>query len=599
MRAALAAGYTRQALAEWATLRCSLIGALIPAAVVAAAAIEHAPSGGGTEGRGAAGMALFGALLAAWGLEDLARQLPALLDECARLSAAARALPPCVAPAAGEEEWEDDFSSGAFTPPRRESTPSEAFVTAPSSPAGTRSRSPSGASGASGAAGAAGAARGSSVSCSFGQFFAGPREVLALERLQTRAVFPAGEAAGGCGAGAGGELGEASPVEEEEVGLGVTFRAAEGTWVGVVGAARSGKSCLVDAITGTLQSRGGGTVWLDGEDCAKVPHAEVVSKVAVAEQRPFVFHASLRFNIDPIGEAQGDWEIWAALEQALFASTVKACPGKLDTILRGTAFRWLPGSTPGLRLTPRERALLGLARAMFKVHVRRSRLLILDGTLDALSPADRARLLERDLGRNLAVILTTRHPAPAALAKVDIAVTLTPHAPPEVGDPKTLMSDAGSRLFRLAASSSHSHRWLGVEEDEQAEVFAAAAGGQYLPDVGAIVGVAGGVAEVAGGVAGGVARGGASAAEGVMHGIKSGVKGSVKSPRIPEIRLVYWIAPYHLNIIGVVEWMKLQQRHEARRRRHRRIILLPEQDFFFFSEQEQELRLCRGRRCGD
>ena len=56
-----------------------------------------------------------------------------------------------------------------------------------------------------------------------------------------------------------------------------------------------------------------------------------------------------------------------ALPQALLAGTVKAWPGKLDAVLRGTASRWLAGSPGGIRLPRRERALLGLARAMFKV----------------------------------------------------------------------------------------------------------------------------------------------------------------------------------------------------------------------------------------
>jgi ABC-type multidrug transport system fused ATPase/permease subunit len=50
-------------------------------------------------------------------------------------------------------------------------------------------------------------------------------------------------------------------------------------------------------------------------------------QVVVVPREPLVVSGTVRQNLDLLGKAQGDWEIWAALEQCFFADTVRSWPG--------------------------------------------------------------------------------------------------------------------------------------------------------------------------------------------------------------------------------------------------------------------------------
>lgn len=49
-------------------------------------------------------------------------------------------------------------------------------------------------------------------------------------------------------------------------------------------------------------------------------------------QDPFIWHSSIRFNLDPT-EEHTDAEIWAALERVSMSDAVSELPEKLDTVL--------------------------------------------------------------------------------------------------------------------------------------------------------------------------------------------------------------------------------------------------------------------------
>lgn len=70
-----------------------------------------------------------------------------------------------------------------------------------------------------------------------------------------------------------------------------------------------------------------GRVLVAGDDLALLPLSEVRRQVVVVPREPLVLSGTVRHNLDLLGKAQGDWEIWAALEQTLFADTVRSWPG--------------------------------------------------------------------------------------------------------------------------------------------------------------------------------------------------------------------------------------------------------------------------------
>ena len=71
-----------------------------------------------------------------------------------------------------------------------------------------------------------------------------------------------------------------------------------------------------------------GRVLLGGDDVAHLPLSEVRRQIVVVPEEPLVVSGTVRQNLDLLGKAQGDWEIWAALEQCFFADTVRAWPGE-------------------------------------------------------------------------------------------------------------------------------------------------------------------------------------------------------------------------------------------------------------------------------
>jgi hypothetical protein len=77
-----------------------------------------------------------------------------------------------------------------------------------------------------------------------------------------------------------------------------------------------------------------GRVLVGGDDVSQLPLSEVRRQVVVVSPRqPLLVSGTVRQNLDLLGKAQGDWEIWAALEQCLFADVVRSWPGRSSPCL--------------------------------------------------------------------------------------------------------------------------------------------------------------------------------------------------------------------------------------------------------------------------
>lgn len=103
---------------------------------------------------------------------------------------------------------------------------------------------------------------------------------------------------------------------------GVTFTAASGERVGIVGRTGAGKSSLVAALF-RLTELEAGRILVDGVDIAQLPLATLRSRLSILPQEAFIFSSTIRGNLDPLDEAS-DAQVWAAVEAAGLSSWVKS-----------------------------------------------------------------------------------------------------------------------------------------------------------------------------------------------------------------------------------------------------------------------------------
>jgi ABC-type multidrug transport system fused ATPase/permease subunit len=216
----------------------------------------------------------------------------------------------------------------------------------------------------------------------------------------------------------------------------VSWSVQRGSHVAIVGVSGSGKSTLTSLLARTWDPTTG-SVRLDGADLRLLPLAEVRSRVAIVNQRPFVFARSLRENLVLGAPDATDDEIAAALRTAALDPFVASLPEGLDTGLRDR----------GARLSGGQLQRLALARAI----VTAPDVLVLDESTGALDPATestvRARLAEWAGGHRTIVEVT--HRVDQVLG-VDRVLVLDRGRVVEEGDPQTLAAARGPFAALLA-----------------------------------------------------------------------------------------------------------------------------------------------------
>jgi ATP-binding cassette subfamily C protein CydC len=187
------------------------------------------------------------------------------------------------------------------------------------------------------------------------------------------------------------------PGAEDPAIADVTWRVERGSHVAVVGVSGSGKSTLTSLLTRTWDPTAG-TLRLDGTDVRALPLDALRGRVAIVNQRPFVFGRSLRDNVLLGAPDASDDDLAAALRTAALDEFVASLPDGLDTPLRER----------GARLSGGQLQRLALARAL----VTDPDVLVLDestGALDAATEAVvRERLAEWSAGRRTIIEVTHR-----------------------------------------------------------------------------------------------------------------------------------------------------------------------------------------------
>ena len=157
----------------------------------------------------------------------------------------------------------------------------------------------------------------------------------------------------------------------------ISFTAAPGETIGVIGGTGSGKTTLVNLIP-RFYDAAQGEVLLDGVNAADYDLNSLRQRIAVVPQKAELFKGTIRQNLLWGNPGASEEDLWEALETAQAAGVVKDKPGMLEfSVEQG-----------GVNFSGGQRQRLTIARAL----VRRPAILILDDSASALDYATDANL---------------------------------------------------------------------------------------------------------------------------------------------------------------------------------------------------------------
>lgn len=163
----------------------------------------------------------------------------------------------------------------------------------------------------------------------------------------------------------------------EEALTDITFRAARGETIGVIGGTGSGKTSLVHLIPRFYDVEKG-SVKVDGVDVRNYDLSSLRDKIGIVMQKAVLFKGTIRDNLLWGNENAGDDELWQALKTAQAEEFVVSKEGKLDA----------PIEQEGRNLSGGQKQRLSIARAL----VKNPEILILDDSASALDYATDAKL---------------------------------------------------------------------------------------------------------------------------------------------------------------------------------------------------------------
>lgn len=222
---------------------------------------------------------------------------------------------------------------------------------------------------------------------------------------------------------------------------GVSFSAAPGETVAVVGPSGSGKSTIADLVVRILDPDEG-AVRLDGVDLKRVSLEDLRRHVVLVDQEPALLHATIEENIRYARPEASDEEIRRAVSAAGADEIIVRLPDGLRTIV----------GERGAALSAGERQRVAIARALLTSPA----VLVLDEPTAALDPISERQVLtgyERAM-RGRTTVLITHHLSLASAA--DRVVVLGERGILEQGEPAELQARGGAftALFATASQTS-------------------------------------------------------------------------------------------------------------------------------------------------
>ena len=220
----------------------------------------------------------------------------------------------------------------------------------------------------------------------------------------------------------------------------VTLKAPAGACLAIVGPSGGGKSTIADLLLRFLDPDAG-AVRLDGRDLRTLRLRDLRARVALVEQEPAVFHASIAENIRYARPEATGGEVRAAAEAAGLAGLLARLPEGCATVV----------GERGAALSAGERQRLALARAL----LADPSVLVLDEPTAALDPESEQQVADgfgKVMRGRTTVVITHR----AALARrADRVAVLDGARVVEHGAPDELMA-RGGRFAQLFAADRES-----------------------------------------------------------------------------------------------------------------------------------------------
>ncbi len=157
--------------------------------------------------------------------------------------------------------------------------------------------------------------------------------------------------------------------DQPEVLKGVSFTAAAGQVVALVGETGAGKSTIADLVSGYYFPTAG-SIHIDGHDIRTVSLSKLRSQIGIVPQEVVLFNASIKENIGYGMPGATDEEIKVAAVQAKADEFIERFPQKYEQEV----------GERGIKLSVGQKQRIAIARAM----LRNPRILILDEPTSAL-----------------------------------------------------------------------------------------------------------------------------------------------------------------------------------------------------------------------
>lgn len=147
----------------------------------------------------------------------------------------------------------------------------------------------------------------------------------------------------------------------------------------ITGHSGAGKSTLADIITGLLKPIEG-KIFVDGKELNEIGVKNWRNSIAYMTQERFLFHDSIRNNLQWAAPESSESDMWLALEQANAKEYIESLPNGIDTIV----------GDRGIRLSGGQRQRIALAMAL----IRKPSLLILDEATNELDETNEKEIYD-------------------------------------------------------------------------------------------------------------------------------------------------------------------------------------------------------------